>query len=163
MLNTTLDLMARIAAMPVHYTPAPVILGWEAEYLISAAGTDPTAVGVPFGSKGGRIAYNVDQHECGDSNNGRAKAEKNGRYQLDVTINFYEKHNVTAIPDFDVDEIAIALYENGVSAPSGETQKQPWIIPSFMLGPVVLDWDVDGKMNGTLTGLSNGAFTVPGN
>jgi len=50
--------------------------------------------GTPFGVTGGKLSLVHDEHEVGDSETGRNKAFKRGRFEADCSCNFYGKSDV---------------------------------------------------------------------
>lgn len=160
-----------------------VILGWEAACTIN---------GVAFGIRSGRIDWAIDDEECGDSITAQAKAHKPGRFDAAVSLEFYERTDVstTVVPAVfqggvagvslglqvstgsqatiltgndntarNAAEIALTILPNFNTLDS----KTHWIFPSFVLNNYSVSWDMDGKMQGSISGHSSSGFTPPTN
>ena len=162
-----------------------VILGWEAACTIN---------GVAFGIRSGRIDWAIDDEECGDSITAQAKAHKPGRFDANVSLEFYERTDVstTVVPALiqgGVTGVSLGLQvstsgggsstiltgNDGTARNAAEIvltilpnfntldSKTHWIFPSFVLNSYGVSWDMDGKMQGTLSGHSSAGFTPPTN
>jgi hypothetical protein len=163
-LPTDDEVCAAIKSVPTHFTLPSVILGWESKIAITVAGTP-----VSFGVRSGRLNFTSDLQECGDTNTGIAKQNKPGRTEASLSCDFYERYDVPTIPPafFNLaptSEIAIAVYPTGTGPTyPGWIQKAPWIIPSFIVASYDISFDIDGKLQGSISGKSNGFITLPTN
>ena len=173
----------------------PVILGWEAAVFFTGPSTAaeailplfPQSLGYPnlasvangFGIKAGRIQLNIDDQECGDSLNAQAKAQKPGRFNANVNMEFYERDDVNALGLNTTFNIKIAVTGGGsvntgiltaelvnvyvypnynATVPLGLTYKLPWYFPSIVSTDYTDGWNMDGKFEGSFTGKTNGTF-----
>jgi len=164
------EVIEAIKTVPAHYLQPPVVMGWQSELDIwlgfnSVLGV--TGVQTSFGVRGGSIEFTSNLQECGDSITGIYEAHKAGRLVLNATADFYEKYNV---PSFGVSgfaigpgvELYVAFYPNGVSG-NADPVKDPYLVPSFICASGRLTWNVDGKLEGSFSGKSNGPWFMPNN
>lgn len=136
-------------------TVSPVVLGYEAQVLVKAGG----GVFFNFAVRGCTTDADADEHECGDSITGIFKAHKGGRRHLAISLEFQEYHGtVMHVPPnnfVEGTEISISVFPNGPGEPG-------YICPSFILKHYQDRWNIDGKLEGSLSGKSNGPYTLPG-
>jgi hypothetical protein len=151
-----------ILAMGPHYTPPVVVLGWSSHVEINS---------FDFGVKSGTINDSADSLECGDTETGIFKAEKLGRRQCEVSLEFYEKSidlaganipSAAGPPLLDYvagEEIFLAIAPD-FYAPGAN--QDSWTFPSFMVSKFTVRLNIEGKVEGSLSGKSNGDYTRPG-
>lgn len=130
----------------------PVVLGYQAQVDLNE---------IHFGVTGGNMEIVWDEHEVGDSETGRAKTHKRGRYVMQGTLNFLGKDDIDyhADPLFlatdEDEEVEVTIWHNGRDAGL-------FYQASFCLFNFRFEWDKSGELRGTLSGKSNGEITRPG-
>jgi hypothetical protein len=137
--------------MPIG-TPSTVALGWQSTVQINS---------IIFGVKSGKVREMVDSHECGDTSNGSFKVQKGGRYQFESNFEFYEKDDIE-IHDANTLNINPGSYISLKVFPKGlGVTGDPYWSDYFLVENCEVSFDVDGKVQGTLSGKSSGPYRSP--
>lgn len=117
--------------------------------------------GTTLGVKSGRVRRMVDSQECGDTVSGAYKLQKPGRGQMEASFEFYEKQgiqlqNPSGLYNLNAGQyISLAVYVKGVG------NQSPYTSTVFLLDSCEVSFDVDGKVQGSMSGKSSGQFEVP--
>lgn len=130
--------------------------GISGSYLVLGHEADIKIDNTLFGVRSGNARLNVDPQEGGDTNTGGVKIHKGGRASFSGTLDFYTKSDQN--PFGAPYSLLPGTYVKIKIYPQGVTVNNPIETDYFLVNDADINFDVDGKGTGRISGISSGSF-----
>lgn len=128
-----------------------IVLGHEADVKINDT---------LFGVTNGSVRVTSDQQEGGDTNTGGVKIHKGGRAAMSANLDFVAKSDQN--PFGAPFSMAPGSYVRIKVYPQGVTVNVPCETDYFLISEGEYSFNVDGKGQGRISGISSGSFNFMG-